>query len=578
MKLSLPPKPITLAILFLLLTKLVIAGTYYSNSTAPNSTANWWTNTNGTGSHPSNFTTSGDLFILQSGQTCATNSSWVIGSGVTLQIDGTLSINGANDAVTINGTVIFTNASATQITMAGAGSGNTFTVASGATLKTINTNGISGTNCSIIAQATKKTVSLSTTANYELNGSGIQSTLGLPSSVTNFTINNSNGVTINSSFTISGTLTLTNGILVIPTGVTVTITSGNAVGGSGFSSTKHINTQVNTGTGAQGLLRVGNISAAYLFPVGNGTYYMPVTLTPSTTNDFSINVFQGATTDGTPNGTAYSAAVKQTIVDAQWTINRNSGTGSTTMLLGWPAALEGSSFISLPDNLIGITHYGGSWDSPTGSGNHAAKIVSRGGISSFSPFGIGQVNIALPIKFGNIKLSQKNSGLEVEWISLNETNVDHYEIERSTNGQQFVHVSEIRATGNSVSALSYSWMDNAPFNGASFYRIKAVDLDGKSTYSSILKITLGSFKKDISIYPNPVTGSHLAIEAGNIGSGEYQFAIYDLGGKQVFSQSFNHWGGVFSEAIQLPASINHGVYNIRLSGKDISLTKRVLIQ
>src|SRR5204862_1202094 len=157
MKSSLPTRPIILAILFLLLTKFVIAGTYYSNSAAPNSTANWWTNTNGTGSHPSNFTTSGDLFILQSGQTCATAGNLTIGSGVTLQIYGTLAINGNNDVVTINGTVIFTNASASQVTMAGAGGGNTFTVASGATLKTINTNGITGSNCSIIAQATKKT-------------------------------------------------------------------------------------------------------------------------------------------------------------------------------------------------------------------------------------------------------------------------------------------------------------------------------------------------------------------------------------------------------------------------------------
>ncbi len=143
-------------ILFSLFAFWANAGTYYSNSANPVLVANWWTNTNGTGSNPTDFTTSGDIFILQTGQTCATAGSWIIGSGVTLQIDGTLSINGNNNAVTVNGTVTFTNTSATQVTMAGAGGGNSFTLSSGATLKTKNINGIQGANASLPVNATKK--------------------------------------------------------------------------------------------------------------------------------------------------------------------------------------------------------------------------------------------------------------------------------------------------------------------------------------------------------------------------------------------------------------------------------------
>ena len=72
------------------------AGTYYSNNAATSSVNNWWTGMAGTGTHPSNFTTSGDVFILQTGQTCVTAGSWTIGAGVILQIDGTLSITNNN--------------------------------------------------------------------------------------------------------------------------------------------------------------------------------------------------------------------------------------------------------------------------------------------------------------------------------------------------------------------------------------------------------------------------------------------------------------------------------------------------
>ncbi|MES1226367.1 MAG: hypothetical protein ABUT20_63415, partial [Bacteroidota bacterium] len=366
----------------LLLSNFVSAGTYYSNSANPTTTNNWWTNTNGTGSHPSNFTTSGDIFILQAGQTCATANDWTIGSGVTLQVDGTLSINGNNDDVIINGTIYFTNTGAAQVTMAGGGSGNSLTI--NGTVKTANANGLQGTNCSIPANAAKKTTTLSSSGTYEFNCGAVQAISGLPTTVTNLKVNNGNCLNITGSINVSGTLTLSSGILNIAPGNTINITSGNAISGSGFSATKHINTQVNTSTGAQGFIRVGNISSAYTIPCGNGTYYLPVTLTPSATNDFSVNVFQGATSNGTPNGTAFSNAKKLRMVDAIWVVNRNSGAGNVSMTLSWPAALEGSTFSTFGNSSIGISHYGGSWDMYTGSGDQAPNTATRTGISSFS--------------------------------------------------------------------------------------------------------------------------------------------------------------------------------------------------
>lgn len=44
------------------------AAIYYSNNVGPNLIANWWTNPDGTGSHPLNFSIEGDIFISQSGQ------------------------------------------------------------------------------------------------------------------------------------------------------------------------------------------------------------------------------------------------------------------------------------------------------------------------------------------------------------------------------------------------------------------------------------------------------------------------------------------------------------------------------
>ncbi|MEI9807885.1 MAG: hypothetical protein WDO16_08425 [Bacteroidota bacterium] len=168
-------------------------------------------------------------------------------------------------------------------------------------------------------------------------------------------------VTFNKNVTVSGTFTLNSGKATIPAGNTFTVSSGNAVAGSGFGSAKHIVTQVNTSTGAKGYFRIQNFTGTRTVPTGNGTYYLPVTLTATGTNDFSICLFNGVTGNGQPNGTAYTTVQKKDMVDAVWHINRNAGTSEVMLQFAWPAALEGSDFQHLPNSQIAVSHYGTNW-------------------------------------------------------------------------------------------------------------------------------------------------------------------------------------------------------------------------
>jgi len=77
--------------------------TYYSHgSTDPSNVSNWWTGTNGTGSHPADFTGNNDQFVIQNGDNMATTATWTL-TGlspiVEIQNGGTLT---ANNAVTLN--------------------------------------------------------------------------------------------------------------------------------------------------------------------------------------------------------------------------------------------------------------------------------------------------------------------------------------------------------------------------------------------------------------------------------------------------------------------------------------------
>ena len=79
--------------------------------------------------------------------------------------------------------------------------------------------------------------------------------------------------------------------------------------------------------------------------------------------------------------------------------------------------------------------------------------------------------------------------MHVDWSTYDEMNVDHFEIERSQNGQQIATAGTINANGNGNSGKTdYNWVDPSPLTGTSFYRIKEVDIDGESKYSSVVRI------------------------------------------------------------------------------------------
>lgn len=85
-------KKLVLIILFVFTAASIAkATTYYSSANnAANLLTSWWTNTNGTGSHPANFTTAGDIFIIQPFDNMTTSGDWTVAGTVQVNLLGSL--------------------------------------------------------------------------------------------------------------------------------------------------------------------------------------------------------------------------------------------------------------------------------------------------------------------------------------------------------------------------------------------------------------------------------------------------------------------------------------------------------
>jgi hypothetical protein len=97
---TLKPIKYFLVFIFLFTVSFANATTYYGkNSSAPNVLTNWGTTSGGGGTNPGNFTTAGDIFIIENGTTMTASAAWLIGAAgttaSTLQIDygGTLAMS-----------------------------------------------------------------------------------------------------------------------------------------------------------------------------------------------------------------------------------------------------------------------------------------------------------------------------------------------------------------------------------------------------------------------------------------------------------------------------------------------------
>ncbi len=282
------------------------------------------------------------------------------------------------------------------------------------------------TSGTIAAGTNNVTVAGSITGTGAFTGSGkVILTGGVASqkisgaTLSNLEVNNSFIDSLTGSPTITGTLTLTSGKIAIPANDTLRVSSGNAIAGSPFSSSKYIITQADAADG-KGLLEIQGFAGSKLFPVGDTLYYLPVTINAASSSNFAVGALNGATVDATPTGTALTTNAKKDIVDAKWSVRRTSGSGSATLTLGWPASLEGLNFGAFTAGQIGVSSYDGSvslWDYSSGSGDNTTNTATRtiaSLTSDDSSYAVGKVGQRLTgpasVLPGEILINQFNPG------------------------------------------------------------------------------------------------------------------------------------------------------------------------
>lgn len=158
-------------------------------------------------------------------------------------------------------------------------------------------------------------------------------------------------------------------------------------------------------------------------------------------------------------------------------------------------------------------------------------------------------NTPLPVKFVKLGANCKTNTANITWSTENETNVDHYTIERSADGRSFTAMADVKSNTAAALQQSYNWTDAAPLPGTSYYRLKFASGAAAATYSPVFTFT--------------DCGTEVVRLANNITSGESELVLQLSQNAQVEISLFDVTGRRYAvDGVTGKQNLAQGTYHI----------------
>ena len=368
---------------------------------------------------------------------------------------------------------------------------------------------------------------------------------------------------------VSNSLTMTNGVLtIIP--VVSSLTLGSVATTNDGNAGSYIDGKIIKTFGAAGSIT---------FPTGDGVVWAPIG---------ALNVSAASTFEAQYHFAAYSDLTTDlsftNLSDIEyWQLDQTAGTATTDVRLYYKDQGR-SGIVDVVSSDLQVARYTGAlWTAlgfyaGTNIGNQTAEYVDVTTVNTFSPFtlasqfGINPVPVELVYFRGNML----PKGVVLEWQTASELNNDFFEVEVSSDGENYMIIAKIDGQGTSTAINNYEYIDRYPATGLNYYRLKQTDFNGDFEYSKIISVMNESPPRlSFSAYPQPAV-SNLTLQIMAIDdTSEMNLTIYNLGGIVIKNFSLDPM------TKQLPVDISeftNGLYLVRLAQANQFYHGKIIIQ
>lgn len=170
----------------------------------------------------------------------------------------------------------------------------------------------------------------------------------------------------------------------------------------------------------------------------------------------------------------------------------------------------------------------------------------------------------LPVKFVSFSANKLPAFVSLNWNVNNESSMDEYQVERSSDGIHFTKIASLKAR-NVDGDLKYQSTDPQYNAGDNFYRIRGVEFTGASYLSQVVKISVKQKGNEYLIYPNPVSNRKIHLQFFAEKQGQYQFQLISTEGKIVPLQNYTGFKGRNLITIPIQQRLLPGIYGLRIT-------------
>ena len=190
------------------------------------------------------------------------------------------------------------------------------------------------------------------------------------------------------------------------------------------------------------------------------------------------------------------------------------------------------------------------------------------------------IETILPVKLVSFTATLNSNKVDLKWITATEINVSHFTVERSTDGTNFNDAGMVFAYGNTSTNSNYVLSDNISNMQSSiiYYRLRSVDIDGKSEYSDtrIIRINKQTENKvTLVTYPNPVTNELRITIPANWQNKKVVYEVFNANGQTA--RKIEATASSQTETVNV-SNLNSGLYIVKVTCEGQTAQQKIVKQ
>ncbi|OGX92140.1 hypothetical protein BEN49_03665 [Hymenobacter coccineus] len=394
----------------------------------------------------------------------------------------------------------------------------------------------------------------------------------------------------NTNVTVINMLTMRNGLIYTGTSNILSLSNATMQPIVGASTTSYV-------AGRLAMALPDAATSIRVFPVGLGSRYRPVTITPQAASTSPVVLAE--IINAAPAG-SLDATLSNMSANRYYRIQLLSGTlNEPTVQLSFNTDVEDEE-VHVPGNLRVAISDGasGPWSTAGGAGvfspadprGYTASASALTTINSTSFFALASTNkvdnpltgtppVTLPVKLVQFTAVRLGAAVQVAWATASEQNSAYFMVQRSADGRTFTDLERVAAQGTTTSRHNYVTLDTAPLPGLSYYRMRQVDIDNQAHYSPVVAVRFdgAALTPALVAYPNPATGSGFRLLATNLPPPGGTVQVFDNVGRLVLTHVAA--AGTAEATIKPRQPLASGLYFVTWQTADgLKLTTKVAVE